>query len=106
MTNTYITPHDYLRGNSGQETASLAGNVLRLSGPVIVGAVSLPVSPNTTVNVAVDDRIVIFDGSNTEEVKVTTAAAAGASAISVSATRLCAREIHQPLHRWRAWISG
>lgn len=49
MTNTYITPLEYLRGNSGQETASLVGNVLRLSSALTAGATTLSVTPVTTV---------------------------------------------------------
>jgi hypothetical protein len=85
MTSSYITVQEYIRGNTGQETTSLVGNVLRLSSAVSIGATIMPVSPVTTVAVAVDDRVVIFDGSSTEEVKVTMAASIGASAITVSA---------------------
>lgn len=88
MVNTYITPFEYKRAASGgasQEVASLTGNLLRLSSGVIVGATSLPVTPNTTVNLAVDDPIWIFDGLNSEMVTVTATTASNANAIPVTA---------------------
>lgn len=87
MANTYLTVHDYLRAITGQETSSLLGNLMRLSGAVIVGATSLPVTPNTTVNLSVNDPITIFDGASSEVVTVTSATAAGASSIPVTATQ-------------------
>lgn len=88
-TNTYITPYEYKRAASGgasQELASLTGNLTMLSGSVVQGATSLPVSPNTTVNLAVDDPVWIFDGIKSEMVLVTSTTASGASSIPVSAT--------------------
>jgi hypothetical protein len=84
MTSTYITPIEYARANTGQETASLVGNVLRLSAGVVIGATSLPVTPNTTVALAANDRVVIFDGSSSEEVMVTAPASVGANAITTT----------------------
>lgn len=89
MTSTYITPFEYKRAASGgasQELASLTGNLLRLSSGVSVGAVSLPVTPNTTVNLAIDDPVWIFDGVNSEVVTVTATTASNAAAIPVTTT--------------------
>lgn len=84
--NTYLSVHDYLRATHGQETASILGNLMRVSsGGVAQGAPSLPVTPNTTVNLNIYDQIYIFDGSNSEIVTVTATTNAGASAIPVSA---------------------
>lgn len=87
MTNSYITPQEYIRGNTGQEMASLVGNVLRLSGAVIAGATSLPVTPITTVALAIGDRVLIFDGSSTEEMMVTAPTPVGSSAITTTPTQ-------------------
>jgi len=85
MVNTYITPFEYKRATTGQETASLLGNLLRLSSGVSAAGTSLPVTPNTTVNLAVGDPVWIFDGSSSEMVTVTATTNAGASSIPVTA---------------------
>src|SRR6266571_5111148 len=85
MPNTYITPHEYKRATTGQEITSLLGNLLRLSSGVSAAATSLPVTPNTTVNLAVGDPIWIFDGVSSEMVTVTATTNAGASSIPVTA---------------------
>lgn len=87
MSNSYLSVHDYLRAIQGQETASLIGNLIRVNtGGVVLGATSLPVTPNTTVNLNQYDIITIFDGSSTEEVTVTATTASGASSIPITAT--------------------
>lgn len=83
---TYTDPFQYRRAPTGLESDSLVGNLTRLSGPVTLGAVSLPLTINTTVALAVDDQITIFDGPNSEVVTVTATTGSGASAIPVSAT--------------------
>lgn len=83
--NTYITPFEYKRATTGQETTSLLGNLLRLSSGVSASGTSLPVTPNTTVNLAVYDPIWIFDGASSEMVTVTATTASGASSIPVTA---------------------
>lgn len=88
MVNTYITPFEYKRaatGGSAQEVASLLGNLLRLSSGVSIAATSLPVTPNTTVNLAVNDPIWIFDGASSEMTTVTSTTGSGASSIPVTA---------------------
>jgi hypothetical protein len=85
MANFYITPFEYKRSTTGQEFASLLGNLLTLSSGVSAAGVSLPVTPNTTVNLAVNDPIWIFDGSSSEMVTVTSTTNAGASSIPVTA---------------------
>jgi hypothetical protein len=68
MTNTYLTAHDYLKATTGQETASLVGNLCRLS---------------TDVALVAGDQVYILDGSATELATVATDTAPGASAIPV-----------------------
>jgi hypothetical protein len=85
MANTYITPFEYKRATTGQEITSLLGNLLRLSSGVSAAGVSLPVTPNTTVNLAVNDPVWIFDGVSSEMVTVTATTNAGASSIPVTA---------------------
>lgn len=83
--NLYITPIEYTRAPTGQETASLIGNLLRLSNATSAGATSLPVSA-LTVALAVGDVVTIFDGSNSEVVVVTASAQTGASSVATEAT--------------------
>lgn len=83
MANTYLSIFDYLRSNSGHETASLYGNLLRINGSVTQGATSLPVTPNTTVQLNVYDPITIFDGASSEVVTVQASTAPGASSITL-----------------------
>lgn len=85
--NLYITPIEYTRAPSGQETTSLTGNLVHLSGAVIAGATSLPVATVLTVALNAYDMVTLFDGSNSEAVQVTAGAAIGASSISVAPTQ-------------------
>lgn len=70
MVNTYITCFEYARGNSGQEWLSLVGLMARLSGTHAVGATALTLRTATTADLNQYDRIVLFDGSSSEEVTV------------------------------------
>jgi len=81
--NSYLSAHDYKRATTGQEIASILGNLLRIGpGAVVQGATSLPVTPNTTIALNAYDPVTIFDGSNTEVVQVGSAGASiGSSAI-------------------------
>lgn len=83
MSNTYISCFDYVRAATGQETASLVGNVMRLSGTHTAGALSLTVTPATTVDLSQYDRITIFDGSSTEVVIVSADTPMPATALSI-----------------------
>jgi hypothetical protein len=83
---TYTDPFQYRRAPTGLECDTLLGNLTRLSGSIALGATSLPVSPATTIYLAVDDQITIFDGANSEIVTVTTATVTGSTSIPVSAT--------------------
>lgn len=87
MPNAYITPFDYRRAATGQETDSLVGNLTRLSSGVASGATALPLSDNTVVALNVYDDITIFDGTSTEVVQVATIAPIGSSSVTVSATQ-------------------
>lgn len=81
--NSYLSAHDYKRMTTGQEIASILGNLLRIGpGAVAQGAASLPVMPNTTVDLNAYDPVTIFDGSSTEVVQVGSAGAVvGSSSI-------------------------
>ena len=83
---TYTDPFQYRRAPTGLESDSLVGNLTRLSGSVALGATALPVSPATTIYLAVDDQITIFDGANSEVVTVTATTNTGSTSIPVSAT--------------------
>lgn len=83
--NLYVTPIEYMRAPTGQETASLLGNVMRLSGAVIVGATTLTVTTGLTVALNQYDMVTIFDGGNSEAVQLTAGAIAGATTLSVAA---------------------
>lgn len=86
--NLYISPFEYQKAPTGQETASLLGNLLRVgTGGVALGATSLPVTPNTTVALNQYDNITIFDGSSSEVVQVTATTASGASSVPITATQ-------------------
>jgi hypothetical protein len=85
MSNTYITAFEYRRASTGQETNTLIGNLLRLSGGVTAGGTSLSVTPNTTGNLNQYDPIWIFDGANSEMVTVTANTGSGANTIPVTA---------------------
>lgn len=85
--NLYISVFDYKNAPTGQETASLLGNLLRVStGGVAQGGTSLPVTPNTTMQLNQYDTITIFDGSSSESVQVTANTASGASSVPITAT--------------------
>ena len=87
--NTYLSVHDFLRAPTGQETASLLGNLLRIAtGGVAQGATSLPVTPGTTLTLNPYDPITIFDGSNTEVVTVTGSSPISPGAISIPVSAL------------------
>jgi hypothetical protein len=79
--NLYATVFDIQRNPTGLELGSLIGNVARLSSAVIVGATSLSVMPITTVALAINDRITIFDGSSSEVVSVASTVAIGQASI-------------------------
>lgn len=83
--NTYISVYDYLRAGTGQDTATVLGNVARLNNSVSAGATSLPLTAATTVALNAYDQITIFDGANSEQVSVTAATPQGATSIPVSA---------------------
>jgi hypothetical protein len=85
--NSYITVHDYARAVTGQGITSLLGNLMRVgTGGVTLGATTLPVTPNTTVQLNQYDQITIFDGASSEIVTVGAAGASvGASSIPISA---------------------
>jgi hypothetical protein len=85
MFNTYTDPISYRRAATGLETDSLVGNVVRLTSDIAIGATTLPVSALTTA-LAVMDQVTIFDGSNSETVFVTAAAAIGDTSIATTAT--------------------
>src|SRR6266699_721736 len=86
MVNTYISWVDWKQATSGLEWASLIGNSGRLNGTLAPGVTALPVRPNLTVQVNVDDQITVFDGSSTEVLTATTTAAVGATSITTTAT--------------------
>lgn len=85
---SYISHFDYIRSPSGLETASLLGNSLRLSSAAIAGATSLSVTPNTTVALAVNDRLTIFDGASSEVVFVAGTTNTGSSGITIQSPGL------------------
>jgi len=88
MPNLYITPIEYTKAPTGQETASLIGNLLRVgTGGVVQGATTLPVTPNTTVALSEYDNLYLFDGSSSEIVQVTANTSVNASSVPISATQ-------------------
>ena len=82
--NTYLDCFDFLRSTSGLETQSLIGNAARFTSAQAQSATSLsvPTSGIGSLTVALNqfDRITIFDGSNSETVRV------GAGGAAVAAT--------------------
>lgn len=85
MTNAYIDPFIYRAAPTGQETASMIGNLLRIaSGGALQGSASLPVATATTMQLNAGDSLYLFDGSLTEIVSVSNATAPGATSIPVS----------------------
>ncbi len=87
MSNAYLTPYDYRRAATGQETDSLVGNLTRLSAGVSVGATALPLTDTTVVALNVYDDLTIFDGTSTEVVQVAAIAPVGSSSVTVSTTQ-------------------
>lgn len=81
MPNTYLDPFVYQRAVTGLESASLIGNLGRLTSALAAGVSSLPVGPNTTVALNMFDNITIFDGPNTEVCMVGSSTAIGASSV-------------------------
>ena len=88
MVNCYISQFDYLRSPSGLESASLLGNSMRISTLALAGAVSFTVTPVTTVQLNLYDRITIFDGPNSEVVIVAGTTNAGSGNIGIQAPGL------------------
>lgn len=70
MVTSYISQFEYIAAPAGLEYLTLLGNSLRLSGAISSGAVSLPVTPATTLPLSAFDKITIFDGLLTEQVQV------------------------------------
>jgi hypothetical protein len=87
MTNLYITAIDYIKGNSGQETASLVSNLLRVGSNISIGATALPTNAGLTTVVQQYDTIYIFDGASSEIVTATAGVNTGLSSIPISATQ-------------------
>src|SRR5579859_1760158 len=87
--NSYLSVHDYIRAVTGQGVQTLYGNLMRVRGNagVAQSAISLPVQPNTTVQLNQYDPITIFDGALTEMVTVTAATAPGAASIPITPTQ-------------------
>jgi hypothetical protein len=77
--NSYIDVFTYLRAVTGLETASLVGNLGRITPAQLVGVSSLPVASNITVPLKMFDQITIFDGPNTEVCMVGADTASGGS---------------------------
>lgn len=88
MSNLYLTPTEYTKAPTGQETASLIGNLLRVgTGGIAQGGTSLPVTPNTTVALNQYDNIYICDGVSSEIVQATAATPANSSSVPITATQ-------------------
>jgi hypothetical protein len=58
---------------------------MRLSVAVVAGATTLPITPNITIGLSINDRITIFDGSSSEVVVVATLATIGSASITIQA---------------------
>jgi|SRR5579875_615429 hypothetical protein len=86
MTNTYIDPFAYLRAAPGLDTATVIGNLCRVSTNVSAGATSISLSTPLVSQLNQYDQVYIFDGANSEIVTVTAQANALTSTITVSAT--------------------
>ena len=88
MVNLYITPFEYKRAPTGQETASLIGNLGRLSTTLTAGQTTMSVVPNLAVTLSQYDLVTIFDGANSEVVTVGAAGASGGtSSVPISAAQ-------------------
>lgn len=86
--NLYLSIFDYLRATTGLETGSLVGNTARLSGAQVAGATSLSITPATTVALAANDRITIFDGPNSEVVVAASTTAIGQTSVPIQSPGL------------------
>lgn len=82
--NTYLSHLDYQRAPTGNETATLVGNSLRLSHPVAVGDTAIFVTPNTTVQLNAYDQITIFDGPYSEVVTVGATVGVGSASFQIA----------------------
>ncbi len=82
--NTYLSHLDYQRSPTGNETATLVGNSLRLSHPVNAGDTAIFVTPNTTVQLNAYDQLTIFDGSSSEVVTVGATVGVGSASFQVA----------------------
>lgn len=83
--NLYISWFDWSRAVTGLEWQSLVGNTGRI-GNTLLGATTINVIPNLIVALNQYDVITIYDGSNSENVIVTSNASIGASSVNISAT--------------------
>lgn len=86
--NLYLTVFDYLRSATGLETASMLGNVSRLSGAHTAGLTTLTIAPALTVALAVYDPITIFDGASSEVALVASTASIGATSVIIQSPGL------------------
>jgi len=84
--NLYITAKEYVKAATGQETTSLIGLLGYLSAPMIVGAISVPLSAPLTEPIAAYDNVTIFDGSSSEVVQCSAYTNINATAIPVFAS--------------------
>lgn len=78
---TYVDVFGLQRLPTGLETDTLVGMKGRLSSAVSPGATSLPVTPNTSIDLKKFDQVTIFDGGSSEVVQVGVDTAANASSI-------------------------
>lgn len=81
MSTTYIDPFVYQRAVTGLESASLIGNIGRITSVLAAGVSSLPIGPNTIVPLNMFDQITIFDGPNTEVCMVGANTSVGSNSI-------------------------
>ena len=87
MTNLYITAIDYIKDNTGQETASLVSNLLRVGSLMSIGATALPTNAGLTTPIQQYDTIYIFDGASSEVVTATSNVNTGLTSIPILATQ-------------------
>ena len=84
--NLYISPFEYTKSATGQETASMIGNLGRIAAVSANTTALVPLMPLTAA-LNQYDEVYIFDGANSEIVTVGSAGAAiNALSIPVSAT--------------------
>lgn len=79
--NIYIDIYQYKRAVTGLETASLVGNIGRLTSITLAGATALAVGPATTVALSMFDQLTLFDGDSSEIVQVGTDTPIGSTSI-------------------------